>query len=98
VTYHRAVLGASADKEIACFLAKMSRYGLENAVQETGVTDYASVFEYIGTLYRAHRSHFSVKQSNIRIRQAALAKLDRMADKIVEEEGRLAGLEHKLRA
>jgi len=35
---------------------------------------------------------------NIRIRQAALAKLDRMADKIVEEEGRLAELEHKLRA
>lgn len=97
-TYHRAVLGTSADEDVARFLAMMSQFGIRPAVRETQFTNFGAAFEYICTLYSAYKGCSLGKQSDIRVRQAALARLDTMANKIAEKKGWLAGIEHKLRA
>mgnify|MGYP002762548645 CR=1 FL=1 len=96
-TLHRALLGSSADDDIAHFLARMPRYGVEEAVQRTGLTDFQRVFEYIQLLYGAYKRRLLVDQSNIQARQAALVKLDTMAEKVAEERGWLMGIKLKLR-
>ncbi len=97
-TLHRALLGSSADEDIAHFLARVPRYGVEEAVQRTGLTDFRRVFEYIQVLYGAYKKRLLGDRSNIQARQAALAKMDTMANKVAEEKGWLAGTKCKLRA
>lgn len=95
---HGEVLGSSADAGIAHFLAWMEAEGIERAVSETGVMDFAVVHGYLRALYRAYVQRFLSSESNILARRHALPKLDTLANKIGRQRGWLAGISHKLRA
>jgi glycosyltransferase involved in cell wall biosynthesis len=96
--FHRVLLGGATDEDIARFLVWLYQFGLERAVEETGVDDFGAVYEYLGRLYRAHRERFGSQGPNIQVRREVLPRLDLMAAKIAEEEGMGVGLWYKIRA
>lgn len=95
---HRVLLGASAEEDIAHFLVWLYQFGFERAVEETGVDDFESVYEYLGRLYRVHRERFGSQEANIQVRREVLPQLDLMAAKIAEEKGWSTGVWYKVRA
>lgn len=96
--YHNALLETSAEEDIAHFLVWLYQCGFERAVEETGVDDFESVYEYLGQLYRAHRERFGDRGTHIQVRREVLPQLDLMAAKIADKKGWAAGVWYKLRA
>jgi hypothetical protein len=95
---HRVLLGDLVDEDIAHFLIWLHQFGVERAVEETGVDNFESVYEYLGQLYQAHRARFNSQGWNIQVRREVLPRLDLMAAKIAEEKGMGVGFWYKVRA
>ena len=98
VSLHRALLGSEAEAQKTAFLVWMETKGIDRAVEETGVRDFAALHEYVRALYKAWTRQLRSDGSNVRVRQHALVKLDALAEQVAEQEGWARGAVHKLRA
>jgi glycosyltransferase involved in cell wall biosynthesis len=97
-TLHHAILGPSADEQIAGFLAWMDKRGVEKATEETGVKDFSSVHEHIRSLYRVYTRRLSAGEANIQVQRGTLRKLDTVANQAIKTEGLSRGAVLKLRS
>jgi len=97
-TLHDAILGPSADEQIAKFLVWMERASLEAAIAETDVKDFSRVHEYLCFLYNACACRFFAGGSNIQVLRRALRKLDTIADQVLEGGRWRAGMTCKLKS
>jgi len=95
---HRAVLGNSADDQMASFLLWMETSGVEKAVRETGIKDFCSVHEYLRALYKSCIHQLFVGGSNIQVLRRALRKLDTIADQVLKAGKWRAGMMCKLQS
>lgn len=94
--FHQALLGRQVENRRAAFVVWMAAEGIDRAVEETGVQDFAAMHKYVRTLYGACARQLLSDGSNVRVRQQALPKLDAIAERIAEREGWRAGLRHKV--
>jgi glycosyltransferase involved in cell wall biosynthesis len=83
-TLHRAVLGNSAEDQMASFLLWLETSGVEKAVKETGMKDFCRVHEYLCSLYEACTQRFFTSGSNIQVLRRALRKLDTIANQVLK--------------
>lgn len=97
-TLHRAVLGNSAEDEVASFLLWMETSGVEKAVEETGIEDFYRVHEYLLSLYEACTQRFFTSGPNIKVLRRALRKLDTIANQGLEGGKWRAGMICKLQS
>lgn len=95
---HRALLGSRADEQRSAFLVWMETEGIERALEETSIQDLDTIHGYVRALYRAYVRRLRSDGINVRVRGAALAKLDIIAEQIAGCKGRARGLLQKVRA
>ena len=97
-TLHRAILGSSADEQIARFLVWMDTKSIEEAIRKTGVKDFSSIHEYLHVLYKKCAHRFFRDGSNTRIQRRALRKLDTVANKVLKYNGTKKGVYYKVKS
>ena len=95
---HQDLLGSAANQQHSKFLVWMETKGIEKAVEETGVQDFVAVHEYLRVLYRAYAHQLRWEESNVRVRQLTLPKLDAIAERITEQRGWEQKVFYKVRA
>lgn len=95
--FHESLLGSRADEEKSKFLAWMEIEGIERAMVETSVQDLRGMHAYLRDLYEVCVSQLLSDGRNIRVREAAIVKLDMIAEKIMGREGWERGMIEKMR-